>query len=287
MRAQGLMPTSMTLRKGDKPVSVPSGPRGDSSAPLRSDDDRRRGSHLRSPSRSSYARRRDHSPFDDDRRSSRRTDTGKRETLYRDISAERAAWKARQRPRERDRETSRGGGEEGEVVEPSTNTTTRRNARSRSRESNFNSYRPARRESRSPPPRRTRRDSRSRSPPRFRDRERDRRREESLPRRRARSRSPPGIDREKEKGTETRRQGKELDGAKEEKVMPEPEKEEEKVGEKTGEETKREKSAEAEEEITAKEVVVPGAEHEQDNPGERKPETETKGVRESSGDDIH
>ncbi|KAK0356413.1 hypothetical protein LTR59_012843 [Friedmanniomyces endolithicus] len=411
MRAQGLMPTSMTLRKGDKPVSVPSGPRGDSSAPLRSDDDRRRGSHLRSPSRSSYARRRDHSPFDDDRRSSRRTDTGKRETLYRDISAERAAWKARQRPRERDRETSRGGGEEGEVVEPSTNTTTRRNARSRSRESNFNSYRPARRESRSPPPRRTRRDSRSRSPPRFRDRERDRRREESLPRRRERSRSPPGIDRyvpggsggggggvaagaavgggtatrrrgdeerparrreedervvrrgkededrdrdrpsrrrededrdterrrrerdvrpsdidryipgggrvtddaaagaekprtlrrersrsrsrdreryrEKEKGTETRRQGKELDGAKEEKVMPEPEKEEEKVGEKTGEETKREKSAEAEEEITAKEVVVPGAEHEQDNPGERKPETETKGVRESSGDDIH
>ncbi|KAK0908266.1 hypothetical protein LTR02_005038 [Friedmanniomyces endolithicus] len=110
----------------------------------------------------------------------------------------------------------------------------------------------------------------------------------TLRRERSRSRSRDRERyREKEKGTETRRQGKELDGAKEEKVMPEPEKEEEKVGEKTGEETKREKSAEAEEEITAKEVVVPGAEHEQDNPGERKPETETKGVRESSGDDIH
>ncbi|KAK0267900.1 hypothetical protein LTR91_002223 [Friedmanniomyces endolithicus] len=198
MRAQGLMPTSMTLRKGDKPVSVPSGPRGDSSTATRDDDHRRRGSHLRSPSRSSYARRRDHSPLDDDRRSTRRNDTGKRETLYRDISAERAAWKARQRPRERDRETSRGGGgggEEGEVVEASA-AATRRSARSRSRESNFNSYRPARRESRSPPPRRNRRDSRSRSPPRFRDRDRgERRREDSLPRRRERSRSPPGIDR--------------------------------------------------------------------------------------------
>ncbi|TKA36900.1 hypothetical protein B0A54_12742 [Friedmanniomyces endolithicus] len=198
MRAQGLMPTSMTLRKGDKPVSVPSGPRGDASTATRDDDHRRRGSHLRSPSRSSYARRREHSPFDDDRRSTRRNDTGKRETLYRDISAERAAWKARQRPRERDRETSRGGGgggEEGEVVEASA-AATRRSARSRSRESNFNSYRPARRESRSPPPRRNRRDSRSRSPPRFRDRDRgERRREDSLPRRRERSRSPPGIDR--------------------------------------------------------------------------------------------
>ncbi|KAK1820644.1 hypothetical protein LTR12_004947 [Friedmanniomyces endolithicus] len=420
MRAQGLMPTSMTLRKGDKPVSVPSGPRGDSSAPLRGDDDRRRGPHLRSPSRSSYARRRDHSPFDDDRRSSRRTDTGKRETLYRDISAERAAWKARQRPRgDRDRETSRGGGEEGEVVEPSAaTTTTRRSARSRSRESNFNSYRPARRESRSPPPRRNRRDSRSRSPPRFRDRERERMREDSLPRRRERSRSPPGIDRYvpggsggggvasaaagggaastrrrgdeerparrrdeeeravrrgkedeerdrdrdrpsrrrededrdaerrrrerdgrpsdidryipgggratddaaagaekprtlrrersrsrsrdreryRERERETKRQGKELDGAKEEKVMPEPEKEEEKVGEK-GEggtakdalvpETEKAGLGDREAGGLVKEEVVPGAEHEKDNTGERKTETETEGVRESSGDDIH
>ncbi|TKA79635.1 hypothetical protein B0A55_03436 [Friedmanniomyces simplex] len=109
MRAQGLMPTSMTLRKGDKPVSIPTGPRGD--------DDRRRASRARSPSRSSYTRRRDPSPFDDDRRSSRRSDTGKRDTLYRDISAERAAWKARQRPRERERDVSRAEQEEAGVVQ--------------------------------------------------------------------------------------------------------------------------------------------------------------------------
>ncbi|KAK0279992.1 hypothetical protein LTR35_001041 [Friedmanniomyces endolithicus] len=415
MRAQGLMPTSMTLRKGDKPVSVPSGPRGDSSTATRDDDHRRRGSHLRSPSRSSNARRRDHSPLDDDRRPTRRSDTGKRETLYRDISAERAAWKARQRPRERDRETSRGGGEEGEVVEPSAATTTRRGARSRSRESNFNSYRPARRESRSPPPRRNRRDSRSRSPPRFRDRERERRREESLPRRRERSRSPLGIDRYvpggsggggvaagaagvgaastrrrgdeerparrreeeeravrrgkedeerdrdrpsrrrededrdaerrrrerdvrpsdidryipgggrvaedaaagaekprmqrrersrsrsrdreryRERERETGKQSKDRDGVKE-KVVLKPEKGEEQKGDEKGEvgpadgalgpETEKVELGDKEAGSLVKEEVVPGAEHEKDNPGERKTETETEGQRPNGGD-IH
>ncbi|KAK3114242.1 hypothetical protein LTR53_007638 [Teratosphaeriaceae sp. CCFEE 6253] len=197
MRAQGLMPTSMTLRKGDKSTIVPTGPRGTDAkavASARDSDSYRRPTRARSPSpaRSSYGRRREVSPPDDDRRNSRRDTHGKRESLYRDISAERTAWKARQRPL-RERDASRGG-EEGEVVEPS------KRARSRSRESNGHSYRPAaRRESRSPPPKRGRyrEDSRSRSPPRFqeRERERERRRDDSLPRRRERSRSPPGIDR--------------------------------------------------------------------------------------------
>ncbi|KAK4546346.1 hypothetical protein LTR36_002023 [Oleoguttula mirabilis] len=174
MRAQGLMPTSMTLRKSDKPPLAPSESR-ESAAPTPAvDDDRRKPSRVRSPSpaRSSYSRRRELSPRDDDRRSSRRETTG-RDSLYRDISAERKAWKARQRDASR--------GEEGEVVERAPT-----RARSRSRES----YR-RRRDSRSPPRRRTRDKSRSRSPPRYRDRERA----ASPPRRRERSRSPPGIDR--------------------------------------------------------------------------------------------
>lgn len=184
MRAQGLMPTSMTLRKGDKPdktVPTPSTPRGPASATPAVDDDRRKQSRARSPSsaRSPYCRRRDPSPPDDERRSSRR-DTTRRESLYRDISAEREAWKAKQRQRDASR------GEEGEVVE-------RASTRARSRSRDSYSYRPARRDSRSPPRRRNRNDSRSRSPPRYRDRER--RREDSPPRRRDRSRSPPGIDR--------------------------------------------------------------------------------------------
>ncbi|KAK4632197.1 hypothetical protein CLAFUW4_03911 [Fulvia fulva] len=214
MRAQGLMPTSLTLRKGDKPVvAPPTGPRA---------------SRPRSPSpaRSTFSSSRRREPTPDDRRGSR-LDT-RRESSYRDVSAEREAWRSR-RPdgrrdrsrspvrRERDRgrdsrvrspsrrrydqyiapprgkswnrERERERGEEGEVVE--------RAARSKSRESyrdifrDSNTYRPAgaRRnasQSRSPPRRRER--SRSRSPPR---------RRESRDRggRRGRGRSPPGIDR--------------------------------------------------------------------------------------------
>ena len=181
MRAQGLMPTSMTLKKGDKP-SIPTEPRGSAAPTPAAEEDRRRISRVRSPSpaRSAYSRRREHSPRDDDRRASRR-ETGHRDTLYRDISAERSAWKARQR------EPSRG--EEGEVVER-----VPMRARSRSRDS----YR-RRRNSQSPPRRRQRDDSRSRSPPRFRDRDaspaRRRDRDASPPRRRERSPAHSGIDR--------------------------------------------------------------------------------------------
>ncbi|KAK5137248.1 hypothetical protein LTR08_000218 [Meristemomyces frigidus] len=181
MRAQGLMPTSMTLKKGDKP-NVPTEPRGSATQTPATEGDRRRPSRARSPSpaRSSYSRRREPSPRGDDRRPSRR-ETGQRDTLYRDISAERSAWKARLR------EPSRG--EEGEVVERAP-----ARARSRSRDS----YR-RRRDSRSPPRRRPRDDSRSRSPPRFRDREaspaRRRDRDASPLRRRERSPAHSGIDR--------------------------------------------------------------------------------------------
>jgi len=180
MRAQGLMPTSMTLRKGDKPNVTPSEPRESVTQTPAVEDDRRKPSRVRSPSpaRSNYSRRREPSPNDEERRSSRR-DTSHRDSLYRDISTEREAWKARQRPRESSR------GEEGEVVERAPT-----RARSRSRES----YR-RRRDSRSPPRRRYRDDSRSRSPPRFRDRERSRDRSPPRRRERERSRSPPGIDR--------------------------------------------------------------------------------------------
>ncbi|KXL46911.1 hypothetical protein M433DRAFT_153218 [Acidomyces richmondensis BFW] len=172
MRARGLMPTSMTLRKGDKPTLPPAAPNASASA-LHGpsiESERRRPLRPRSPSPapSSHGRRRELSP-DDDRRS--RRDNPRRETLYRDISVEREAWKARHRTRD---DVSRG--EEGELVERDST-----RARSRSRDS----YR-RRRDSRSPPRRRHRDNSRSRSAPRYRDRSRTRR---------ERSRSPPGIDR--------------------------------------------------------------------------------------------
>ncbi|KAK4963502.1 hypothetical protein LTR10_001131 [Elasticomyces elasticus] len=211
MRAQGLMPTSMTLRKGSG--GVPTGPRGRETpaASLPRDDSRRRS---RSPFTTRVTTRRSSRSPEDDRRPSRASEiSGKRESLYRDISAERAAWKASQRnstsattvarPRSRARSP---GGEEGEVVEaPPPPPPPRR--RSRSRE-DANTYRPARRGDSRSPPRRVRgyrEDSRSRSPPRFRRREDSpplpRRREEGRDGgrgglgRRERSRSPPGIDR--------------------------------------------------------------------------------------------
>ena len=176
MRLQGVIPTSLTLRKGDKPggtisQSAPSGPADTRPSRVRSP----------SPARSTYGRtKRDE---EGDRRSSRREEPH-RNTLYRDISAEREAWKARNRS---DRAASRGG-EEGEVVE-------RPPARPRSR--SRDSYR-RRRDSRSPPRRRHRDESRSRSP-RFAERDRDRRRD------RDRSRSPPGIDRYVPGGASTSR----------------------------------------------------------------------------------
>lgn len=118
-------------------------------------------------------RRRSRSPAtrerreDDDRRSRRagskerfREGTMRKESYYRDISAERAAWKARQRTTER--------GEDGEVMDIAAR------ARSRSKDS--------------------RRHGLSRSPAnRTRDRSREHR--DRSPRRRERSRSPPDIDR--------------------------------------------------------------------------------------------
>lgn len=178
MRSQGLMPTSLTLRKGDKPTPPALTPSTSVVAASAKEDDRPRiTSRVRSPSppRSTYTRsrrERDASPRDSDaQRSSRRPDS-RRESLYRDISAEREAWKIRQRG---DR------GEEGEVME-------RPSARPRSR--SRDSYRRRRDDSRSPPRRRDRERSRSRSPPR-----RYRGREATPPGRRERSRSPPGIDR--------------------------------------------------------------------------------------------
>lgn len=163
LRAQGLMPTSLSLRKtGSRPsMSAVDDPET---------DDRRRPSRMLSPSpgRSSYARRQEPAARDDDRHASNR-----RETSYRDSHTTRPASRER-------------GGEEGEVVErPST--------RARSRSVDREAYR-RRLESRSPPRRRDR--SRVRSPPRrssYRERDyspapRDRRR-------RSRSRSPAGIDR--------------------------------------------------------------------------------------------
>ncbi|KAK3680158.1 hypothetical protein LTR78_000535 [Recurvomyces mirabilis] len=204
MRAQGLMPTSMTLRKGDKPISAPTGPRADSTprGPAADEDRRARASRpsRRSPTppRSSATSRRLRDPSPEDDRRAVRRDGSRRETLYRDISAEREAWKARQQQRQQPREAA---GEEGEVVEgpPREPRGAARVARSRSRDTNAHSYRPARRgsRSRSPPRRRYRADSRSRSPPRYGRRRDDSppRRRERTPDRRQRSRSPPGIDR--------------------------------------------------------------------------------------------
>lgn len=190
MRARGLMPTSLTLRKGDKPDTIPTGPRAAAPTIPYDDEIRKRNSRLRSPSptRSTQGRREPaSSSYPDDRRPSRRDDSrdypresslrDRRESYYRDVDPRRRddrldRDRERDRPREREQERererererdNRDKGEEGEVVErPSAR------PRSRSRES----YR--RRES----PRRTYRErSRTRSP------------------RRRRSRSPAGIDR--------------------------------------------------------------------------------------------
>ncbi|KAF1826948.1 uncharacterized protein K489DRAFT_397310 [Dissoconium aciculare CBS 342.82] len=206
MRAQGLMPTSLTLRKGDKPL-----PPSSSVPPPPEPESRSRPSRLRSPSppRSRYSGgRRDPSPVD--RHARRDKDRDRRATLYRDISAEREAWKARlreegsstiERPRDRERERERGQdrprerergrGGEGSVVGE-------RSARSKSRES----HRPRRDESRGS--RRNRRDYRSpsRSPRRQRERDHDRRGFSPRPRR-DRSRSPTVMDRHKPSGAPT------------------------------------------------------------------------------------
>lgn len=128
MRLHGLMPTSLTIRKDDKVEP-----------PRREPEERRR-------SRSPLRERRDD---DRPRRTSReryREGTMRKESYYRDLSAEREAWKKRAQ------------NEDGEVVEPATR------ARSRSQ----GSYR---RRTRSPP-RRTRERSREYSPPRRRERSR-------------------------------------------------------------------------------------------------------------------
>ncbi|KAK5118950.1 hypothetical protein LTR62_000161 [Meristemomyces frigidus] len=210
LRAQGLIPTSMTLRKGDSMMSAPTGPRAGSTprGPAADDDRRPRASRpaRRSPSPARALDRRTRDPSrDDDRRTTRR-DGARRETLYRDISAEREAWKARQQQRPPARNRSRGsraGGEEGEVVEGPPREprgAAARIARSRSRDSNAHAHRPNRHlsRSRSPPRRRYRDESLSRSPPRYgrrRDESSPKRRERSPARRGGRSRSPPGIDR--------------------------------------------------------------------------------------------
>ncbi|KAM0722362.1 hypothetical protein Q7P37_001803 [Cladosporium fusiforme] len=178
MRARGLMPTSLTLRKGDKPDSIPTGPRAAAPTAPYDDEIRKRNSRLRSPSPTRSAQgRREPASYADDRRPSRREDSRdqhressmreRREPCYRDVDTRRRddrPERERERPRERERERERDKGEEGEVVE-------RASARPRSR-SRDDTYR--RRES----PRRSYRErSRTRSP------------------RRRRSRSPAGIDR--------------------------------------------------------------------------------------------
>ncbi|KAL1590001.1 hypothetical protein WHR41_01402 [Cladosporium halotolerans] len=138
MRARGLMPTSLTLRKGDKPDSIPTGPRAPAAMPYE-DDIRKRNSRLRSPSptRSVHSRsHRESAPSYDDRRPARRDDSrdyyrdsSRREAYYRDVEDDREAWRsrrrddrpdrdrARDRDREREREREKDKGEEGEVTE--------------------------------------------------------------------------------------------------------------------------------------------------------------------------
>ncbi|KAK3059108.1 hypothetical protein LTR09_000674 [Extremus antarcticus] len=107
MRSQGLMPTSLTLRKGDRPAPSAASPTAPTPAPGSGRDDTRPRSRTR----------RDLSPDRDDRRSSfRDRDRPQRTGLYRDISAEREAWKARQRPERGERG---GGGGEEDLATPS------------------------------------------------------------------------------------------------------------------------------------------------------------------------
>jgi len=205
MRARGLMPTSLTLRKGETSSSIPTGPRSDRERVpderTRADDDiRRRNSRLRSPSAgrrasaaypSDHRRREDSRDRDYYRESARRDRDRERDSYYR--GSDRA--RGESRAYESDSRTRRvseaprdqlppppppkAKEEEGEVIERDPTAAARASARprSRSRESH------RRRES---PPRRSYRE-RTRSPRRSSYRE--------APTRRDRSRSPAGIDR--------------------------------------------------------------------------------------------
>jgi hypothetical protein len=207
MRARGLMPTSLTLRKGETSSSIPTGPRSDrervADERTRTDDDiRRRNSRLRSPSAgrrasaaypSDHRRREDSRDRDYYRESARRDRDRERDSYYR--SSERPRGESRpyesdsraRRPSEAPRDQlpppppppPKIKEEEGEVIERDPNAAARASARPRSR--SRDSHR--RRES---PPRRTYRE-RTRSPRRSSYRE--------APTRRDRSRSPAGIDR--------------------------------------------------------------------------------------------
>ena len=188
MRSRGLMPTSLTLRKGDTSASIPTGPRGDRERVVEErsraadDDVRKRNSRLRSPSpsrRSSAAYPSDHRRREDSRdrdyyrESGRRDRDRDRDPYYR--SSDRV--KAESRPVKAEEPAPRIKEEEGEVVEREVRPSASARPRSRSRESH------RRRES---PPCRSYRE-RTRSPRRasYRD----------GPTRRDRSRSPAGIDR--------------------------------------------------------------------------------------------
>lgn len=210
MRARGLMPTSLTLRKSDTSSSIPTGPRSDRERVpderTRADDDiRRRNSRLRSPSAgrrasaaypSDHRRREDSRDRDYYRESARRDRDRERDPYYR--GSDRA--RGDSRPYESESRVRRVSEaprdqlppppppppkvkeEEGEVIERDTAAAAARASvsvrpRSRSRESH------RRRES---PPRRSYRE-RTRSPRRSSYRE--------APGRRDRSRSPAGIDR--------------------------------------------------------------------------------------------
>lgn len=185
MRARGLMPTSLTLRKGETTPSIPTGPRGDRERAVdertRVDDDiRKRNSRLRSPSPtrrsaaaypSDHRRREDSRDHDYYRESARRDRERERDSYYRSSDRARRGSEAPREPLLAPRIKE----EEGEVVERDARPAARPRSRSR------DSYR--RRES---PPRRSYRE-RSRSPRRASYRE--------GPTRRDRSRSPAGIDR--------------------------------------------------------------------------------------------
>lgn len=153
-RFNGITPRSTHARDDVRPR----GPMSASTSVHKEDRSREEDDYRREPRyRSRSPRRGDDRP----RRLSRgsyREGTMRRESYYRDLSAEREAWKAK---------AKRPPGEDGELVEGSTR------ARSRSRDSH-------------------RRRERTRSPPR---RVRERSRGHSPPRRRERSRSPLSIDR--------------------------------------------------------------------------------------------
>jgi hypothetical protein len=189
MRSRGLMPTSLTLRKGETPASAPTGPRGEHDRTI-DDDIRKRNSRLRSPSpsrRSSAAYHSDHRRREESRErdyyreSARRDRERERDPYHRSsdrVKVEPRAYESESRAHrgsEAPPPTPRIKEEEGEVVEREVRASVR--PRSRSRESH------RRRES---PPRRSYRE-RTRSPRRSSYREGHARRD--------RSRSPAGIDR--------------------------------------------------------------------------------------------